>query len=245
MWEALADADRVIFYATVPIAGAVGYGTIRRRIKQDKPLWPQEVREKKVLWPLRFEFDVDHLLPHEEWKQSRVTTKRIRTFARGGFQPVDEDVALEALQGFGPIRSGFSPIAIAPQPSLHNHLIDQLVEAGRLQGYTADKEYPIEKERLDVVWRRVPRSVPTFAFEVHIGGDLYHALGKLKHAYDLWNSRIFLVAQERDRKATETLLSGTFHEIQSAIRFLEVERFREVYGLKQKLKELEEGLGLL
>jgi hypothetical protein len=41
--------------------------------------------------------------------------------------------------------------------------------------------------RLDAVWRRVEKSVPTYVFEIQVGGDIYHAIAKLKHAYDLWN----------------------------------------------------------
>ncbi|MBI2872584.1 MAG: hypothetical protein HYY00_05265 [Chloroflexi bacterium] len=243
MWDVLSDDDRVLFYATVPIASVIGYGTIRRKFKQDKPLWPQEVSEKKVLWPLRFEFDIDRLLPFEQWRESKVDSQALRTLARGGFQSVEENVALEAIQALSPVGATAQPTA--SQRSLHNQLVDQLVEAGQLQHFIAEKEYPIDNERLDVVWRRVERSVPTFVFEVQISGDLYHALGKLKHAYDLWNSRIFLVAQESDRKAAVSLLSGTFHEIQPALRFVEVEKFTKIYELKRSLRDLEKELGLL
>jgi hypothetical protein len=52
--------------------------------------------------------------------------------------------------------------------------------------------------KLDVAWRRVEKGSPTYVFEVQIGGDLYHAIGKLKHAHDLWNSNIFLVTTKND-----------------------------------------------
>jgi hypothetical protein len=63
----------------------------------------------------------------------------------------------------------------------HDEVKAYLTEIGRIQGYVADEEYPPKSTRLDVVWRRVERSVPTFVFEVQIGGDIYHAMAKLKY----------------------------------------------------------------
>ena len=74
----------------------------------------------------------------------------------------------------------------------HSRIQEIIFEIGKLNRLISEKEYPMENERLDVVWRRVEKSVPTYVFEVQIGGDIYHALGKLKHAFDLWNSNIFL-----------------------------------------------------
>lgn len=103
----------------------------------------------------------------------------------------------------------------------------------------------MEKERPDVVWRKVVRSVPTFVFEVQVGGDVYHALGKPKHAHDLWNSRIFLVG---DRETLEgkaiQLLAGTFNEIQPVVRLLDADRIVRLHSLKTELRSVEEELRL-
>ncbi|MHA2621519.1 MAG: hypothetical protein V2G42_07705 [bacterium JZ-2024 1] len=68
------------------------------------------------------------------------------------------------------------------------------VVIGRIQGYIANKKYPMDRERLDGIWRKISVSVPGYVFEVHPGGDLHRALRKLKHANDLCNSRIFLAS---------------------------------------------------
>lgn len=243
MWEAIVEGDRLLFYVTLPISGVIGYGTVRRKFRQNSPLWPQEVKARKSLWPLRLEFDVDYALPPERWQEDRVSNEAVRTLARGGFQAIDDPVALETVKAFPVPVGGVAPST--RQRPLHDELRDKLVEAGRLQGYASEKEYPMEKERLDAVWRRVARSVPTYVFEVQVGGDLYHALGKLKHAYDIWNSRIFLVAQEKDRRGVEALLSGTFHEIQPQLRFIDAEKLQELYDLKLRFRDLERELGLL
>ena len=87
--------------------------------------------------------------------------------------------------------------------------------------------------------------MPTYVFEIQVGGDIYHALAKLKHAYDLWNSRIFLVAAPPDRNKAESLLSGTFHEIHGRIAFIEIEKMQELYTQKKGLSELEQDVGIL
>ena len=127
----------------------------------------------------------------------------------------------------------------------HNDIKNLLLEIGKLQGYVANPEFPMETERLDVVWRRLPESVPTYVFEVQIGGDLYHALGKLKHAHDIWNSRIFLVASANDLGSVNQLLSGTFHEIKSLLRFIEIEKVQSLYKSKQNIYQIERELGLI
>ena len=244
MWETIAKGDRLLFYATVPIAGVIGFGTVRAKFKQDKPLWPQEVETGQVLWPLRFEFDIEYALPREQWQKERAATDAIRTLARGGFQAIEDDVALELIGKFG---EEYVPKEPAPEVSrsLHEQIIQGLIEAGKFQNFIAEKEYKMNGERLDAVWRRVQRSVPTYAFEVQIGGDIYHALGKLKHAYDIWNSRIFIVAREQDRSKVKALLSGTFHEIVGHLNFINVEKFNELLSLKRSLRELESELGIL
>jgi hypothetical protein len=117
-------------------------------------------------------------------------------------------------------------------------------EIGLLQRFIAETEYPMENEKLDVVWRRVEKSVPTYVFEVQIGGDIYHALGKLKHAWDIWNSNLFLIIEKERIQEVEKLLSGTFHEIRDKIRIINIEDAKELYQSKNKVKELEKKLGI-
>jgi hypothetical protein len=126
----------------------------------------------------------------------------------------------------------------------HGDLKAYLAEIGRVQGYIADEEYPLESTRLDVVWRRVERSVPTFVFEVQIGGDIYHAMAKLEHALDLWNSHIFLVATMGDKSKYQELLSGTFHEVADQIRFIDITSIKELLEKKRDYKHLERALGI-
>jgi hypothetical protein len=261
LWESLNEKDALLFYVTSPVSGIIGYGTVRTKFPQDQPLWPQETKENRVIWPLRFEFDVEYCLPPDKWQTSKITSREL--FPRGGFQALDYDIAQHVVSKFTslpkeyyveaptPIPAKETPPLYPPKPlqaeqasPSHDELKHILVEIGQLQGYLADEEYVFDTGRLDVVWRRVERSVPTYVFEVQVGGDVYHALGKLKHAYDLWNSHIFIVAPQADRNRVENLLSGTFHEISSRTKFIELYKVEELYNRKKAYLDFEKELGI-
>jgi len=127
----------------------------------------------------------------------------------------------------------------------HNELQELIFQIGQLNRLISEKEYLMENERLDVVWRRVERSVPTYVFEVQVGGDIYHAIGKLKHAFDIWNSNIFLVVHQKDLGKVEALLSGTFHEIKEKVKTITPQKVLELYQQKRKWINLEKEIGLL
>ncbi len=113
-----------------------------------------------------------------------------------------------------------------------------------MRRFVCEDEYPIDGERLDAVWKRVEKSVPTYAFEIQIGGDVYHAMGKLKHAFDIWNSRIFLVIDAPSLPKVGELLSGTFHEIAQDLRVVELEKLERLQRALATVHELEKELGL-
>lgn len=159
--------------------------------------------------------------------------------AKMGFRAVREDLATEVLVPFqAPVTS------IKSDQSLHAQIVDSLLEIGRLQNYLSQKEYPMGKARLDVVWRRVQRSVPNFVFEVQISGNMYQALAKLKHAYDIWNSNIYLVLLDADKKQLDELLSGTFHEIRDRVRVLNEATVKRLIDLKKEIRDIESRLGI-
>jgi hypothetical protein len=165
--------------------------------------------------------------------------------------PIEEVNTARIAFGLKPLIETVRPVPtelkVTNEPAIINHddLKAYLAEIGRIQGYIADEEYPLESTRLDVVWRRVERSVPTFVFEVQIGGDIYHAMAKLKHASDLWNSHIFLVATGREKSKYQELISGTFHEVADKMRFIDVTLVKELLEKKRGYKEMERALGIL
>lgn len=89
------------------------------------------------------------------------------------------------------------------------------------------------------------RGVPTFVFEVQIGGNVTEALGKLKHAYDLWNSNLYIVIEDKDRNKVSILLSGTFHEIKDKLTVILASEIEEFYKIKITEAKLGEKLKLI
>ncbi|MFQ5860285.1 MAG: hypothetical protein ACE5IG_01885 [Dehalococcoidia bacterium] len=238
-WKQAQAGDVLLFYAVSPIRGLIGYGVIQQKLKQDQPLWPEEVQKNEVIWPLRLTFEVRFCLPPDRWQEEKVVDDRVNFRAKMGFRQLPEDIALAVLS---PFRTTVEPAE--EELSLHGQIVDSLLTMGRLQRYLCDREYPMERMRLDAVWRRVERSVPNFVFEVQIGGNPYQALAKLKHAHDLWNSNIYLVARGVDKAKIEELLSGTFHEIKSKLHVVDQETVRRLAELKHEVRQLEAQLEL-
>jgi predicted RNA-binding protein len=259
LWESLNENDKVLFFANKPVGGIIGYGVITTKFKQNKPLWPNELKEHKVIWPLRFEFDVESCLAPDKWESERIVSNELRP--RSGFQLLDENTAQKLVSSIGETKYAAKtaePSFVAEptaefvttaekrekvSPS-HSEVKKTLVQIGKLQKFIAQEEYPFSIGKLDVVWRRVEESVPTYVFEVQVGGDVYHALAKLKHAFDLWNSHIFIVAPETARDKVNNLLSGTFHEINNRIEFIELGQVEELYKRKKSYLDFEKGLGI-
>lgn len=262
-WEALTEnSDVVFFYVNAPVSGVVGCGLVRTKLHQLSPLWPEERARNEVIWPLRFEFDALQAIPPALWEQQQVSSEELKARARAGFQALDPQLAEELLRGLPgdaprdlvlaePVGLRAKPVALGPgqdvsqATDLHDRAQGQLLEIGRLQRFLAEREFPIENRRVDVVWRRVQRSVPSYVFEVQVSGNLTEALGKLKQAFDIWNSNIFLVGKGDHRAPVSQLLGGTFHEIQHRLRFLELNQVHELYQRKRAYRELENQLGIL
>lgn len=238
-WETLAENDIILFYATQPVTGLIGHGSVQTKFRQDQPLWSEEIREKKVIWPLRFEFDVDYCLAPDKWQTDRITSDTLKLKAGLGFQPIKPELGQETISQLN--QAGIKQPDEVPS---HKELQRKLIEIGKLQKYLAEGEYVFDIGRLDVVWRRIELSVPTYVFEIQIGGDIYHALAKLKHAFDLWNSRLFLIASEADQDKAKNLLSGSFHEISQRVKFIEPNTVEELHKRKRDYLDLEKELGI-
>lgn len=261
-WEVIREnSDIVFFYATLPVGGVVGCGIVRTKLIQNSPRWPEELDRNEVIWPLRFEFDVLSAIPPALWKERRIFREDLKIRARAGFQSLEREIAEElmrALPGTLPQELTLpSPQTVLAAPAQvpsagtvpssdpHAHAQRLLVEIGRMQKFLAEPEFPLENRRLDVAWRRVQRSVPSYVFEIQVGGNLTEAMGKLKQARDLWNSNICLVGKEEHRSPANQLLGGTFHEIQDRLRFIELAQVEELYQRKRAYRDLETSLGIL
>lgn len=133
------------------------------------------------------------------------------------------------------------------RPAVPDHdLIKKIIyKIGEMQNRFPDKEYPIENRRIDVVWRRTPKSMPSVAFEVQIGGSIFEALSKLKHAFDLWNTIPVLITTDDQINEANRWIEGSFHELKHVFRVISWKDISEFYEIKQKAKDFEKRLGII
>jgi len=266
-WKALEQEDILFFYIS-GIKKVIGIGRTGNKFIQREPLWPDEVEEGIVKYPLRFEFSLDYLLPLEEWKekginitdfiQRNIGKGAFADLLRGGVNFIRDENLIAFLYAEFKEKLNFEikpsknivPIEtvelLLEETGLHSHLIYLIVEIGRMNKFLSEKEYTSGNMRFDAIWRRIDKGSPTYVFEVQVGGDVYRAMAKLKHAFDLWNSNIFLVfSNERDLYSAKELLNGTFHEIKGKIRTVHADEIRELHKRKLSWIELEQKIGIL
>jgi hypothetical protein len=123
------------------------------------------------------------------------------------------------------------PVEPPPPPMTHRETQEMIAEIGRLLGRDAELEYDF----FDVVWRDRPGAQRlSHVFEVQIAGSVDGALARLKQAFDLQRSRIFLViADERSASFAAKRLEGPFHEVWEAVQVVtvgELRRLRDALG---------------
>ena len=251
-WERISKGDILIFYVGRPISGIIGFGRAEAKFKQDKPLWPDEIRANRVIYPFRFEFKTEYCLPRETWDKKKIYIRDLKIGFWAGLNPFKDKNAIKSLNArikktWGVVLqepSGVGDeIGVYP-PNLHNKIKEMLYEIGKMERCISEKEYPLDSERLDVAWRKVEKGVPSRAFEVQIGGDIYHALAKLKHAFDLWNSELFIIIKDEDKEKVNELLGGTFHEIRDKIKIVPIEKIERLYKLQWENEKLKAKIGL-
>jgi len=128
--------------------------------------------------------------------------------------------------------------------SYHDQIRDMLYEIGQMERKISEKEYHINGERIDVVWKRIEGGNPYAVFEVQIGGNFYEALAKLKHAWDKWNSRPFLVTTEQFKAKALAWIKGSFHEVEKEMTIVDCEKVKELYNAVKKAKDIKTDLGI-
>ena len=60
LWEKVEKGDIVVFYATHNV-GVLGYGVVVEKFESREPLWPEEVRQGRALWPYRIRIRVGEI----------------------------------------------------------------------------------------------------------------------------------------------------------------------------------------
>ncbi len=113
-----------------------------------------------------------------------------------------------------PVREEKVTRRSGPRDLTHEVIQESIVKLAEYYNMTAESEYRGEIGVYDVVWRRVLTGNPVKVFEVQHRGSLDSAFVKLKHAYDVWNARLFLITTSAaDNRKAHQLLAGSFHEM--------------------------------
>jgi len=123
----------------------------------------------------------------------------------------------------------------------HDKIKGLLAEIGELEGLMPNTEY----ERFDVIWRkRREGSVPSHVFEVHISGEIYKELTKLKNANTNWNSKVFYVTPENQVGAVQKCITESFTEIQNKVKIIACEHVEQWHHIAKRNKEIVDTFGL-
>jgi len=163
-----------------------------------------------------------------------------------GFMKIKEEKAskvIEYLQHFY-IKPSIKATAPSQVELQHNEIVDIIYALGELIGYKPEKKWRHEGYEFDVVWFKPPRVGPKYVFEVQMKGSLEAALLRLKHAYDLWESQIFLVSTEDQLEEAQQKFLGELHEIKDKVTLLEVKDVKNFFDFKGKFEWLERKFGL-
>lgn len=151
---------------------------------------------------------------------------------------------LPAIQGIELAEEELSPlVAPLPRPD-HNQIRDLVRDIGEMEGKHAEVEYPIDNYRLDVAWKRIKTGIPSHVFEVHLSGDFFEALSKLKHAWDKWNSKPILVTTEEYANKARVLLEGSFHEIGHIAKIVNWKSVVKLHKLEREAQKIKTEIGI-
>ncbi len=74
-WDAIKNQDLVFLYVTNPVSRIIALLKVEKTFCDDNLLWPDEMEEKKVKYPLRIKFSCEKVLPFEKWSSLGLRAK--------------------------------------------------------------------------------------------------------------------------------------------------------------------------
>ena len=272
-FQLLSKGDLIVVYVVSPIKGVVGFANVKDKyIDRGSLIWPDEKRQKKVIWPLRFRLSDINVIPRSYWQGGTGTgfpkpidIADFQIFWQKGFHALSDEQSVKIFsrvqQNWGQNYSALTvqetipqhitePIKIPGEAPLspHRKIQQSIVEIGRLQFYYPEMEFqlPIEDEhkRLDVVWKRELAGVPTFVFEVELSGGIEKAITKLRLAFTKWNSQPRLVVPETFHKSVDGLIAHEQIQFRSNLRYYDPAIIDNLLAKKQDLRSFEEKYGI-
>jgi len=261
LWEKVTPGDVITIYASKPVSRVIGFAKVKDKLVEDTVFWPDEQEAGKILYPLRLTFTAEKLLEPEAWQNEGVFIGDLKVPTYRSLNPiVDRSIIASLLERAATQWKTDLDHLMPPKvveevkkrrkrevdmpPTLHTKIRDMLIEIGEMESKIPSKQYPFDDQLLDVVWKRIETGNPAYVFEIQVGGDIYQAMVKLKHAFDLWNSDLFLVVTEKDLPIARQLISGAFHEIKDRIRVLLTADIERLHRLHRQIAKVKKEAGL-
>lgn len=162
-----------------------------------RPIWPEEVEERRVKYPLVVDVKV---VARGKVEFSKIRERLEELIGAEGLDP--KKLRLYALYyakrplppGVGEfIEEELRRAERRAAGEAHDELVEAVVEVGRWLGFRVEREYRIDNFRVDVAFFKQPRATPFAVVEVHVGSDVYKDLAALKHAYDRYGCKLVYV----------------------------------------------------
>lgn len=99
-WDKAKVGDYVLFYAMKPVKGIIGYAKVASKSTDSKPFWQQEVKQGKVLWPLRIKLESPVTLPQNNWENKMIALPPLSSgiTIQRAFQLLKEQVGAELIK---------------------------------------------------------------------------------------------------------------------------------------------------
>lgn len=251
-WATIETGDYVLFYHARRIThvGRVSFKyPFTEKAEQEEAgsrlaeiVWGRDVDGRT--WPYLFFLEDVREIDIPLSKLNELTGYRLKAVA--GFMGIRKDKALRLVKHLQQIytQPPVKPAVEQPSELTHEEIVNAIYALGELIGYRPEKKWRHEKYEFDVVWHRPPRIGPKYVFEVHLKGSLEAALLRLKHAHDLWESKIFLVSTEDQLKEARLKFLGELHEIKDEVTLLDIRDVEEFYSFKGRFEWLERRFGL-
>lgn len=251
-WYRLEEGDALAFYVTKPVKGIIGFGKVKKKLQENYPLWKDEIRSNKVVYPYRWLFEID-ALAEQPWSENKIVISDLGIEIRAGLNSLKNKSVITTLLGRVSLQwkkdlSHLSPKEIQIEKveprkeSFHNQIRDKLWEIGKIDKWVSERE--ATQFNIDVVWRRIPDGDPTYAFEVHLGGNVFQALYKLKEARDKWNSIPVIVTNEKGKAEVIKIMGSYHHEIKDELKIMTTDQVEKLFKLQTEDKKVKDEVGL-
>ena len=219
--------------------------------ESSRPMWPDEVREGRVLYPWvvnvrvvvegRVEFEnvkgeLSRILNSEVGSPSELRVYMMRELPSGFGELIEEKLRSTPRTTGAVERAEFS----------HNELVNMIEDIAKWLDLKVKTEYFIDNDKkVDAVLFKDPGAVPFAVVEVHVGGRISDDLLKfieIRKKYHGASRLIYVIA--RDENKIMRAVQETLHELKDEIIILRAQELKQLHevlkqeSIRRLIKEL-------